>query len=214
MGTPGQAKNSQRKQEAQERRAHIMQLRASGMQPSAIAELLKLSLRSVTRHISRALADAVSSATEDYRALEATRLDALIHAYWDKATGGDLQSAYFVSKIIGQRMALFGLVQPPAKEDDLGDALLATLQRVQTRYKAMQQNLKEAAEQDERESGIRREYVGVDIGRVVGVPAQQSEARQMITDEARAPSRPAWARALAIANGSYSEQDGDMPPND
>ncbi len=138
MGTPGQAKNAQRKQEGAARRAQVMELRASGMQPTAIAERLHLTPRSVFRHISRALAEVVASATNEYRALEAARLDALIHAYWEKALNGNLPAAHLVSKIIGQRMALFGLVQPPSKEDDLSDALLATLQRVQAHCQTMQ----------------------------------------------------------------------------
>jgi hypothetical protein len=187
MGTPGQARNAQRKQEGAMRRAQVMQLRASGMQPTAIAEQLHLTLRSVTRHISRALADVVTVATTEYRALEATRLDALIHAYWDKALDGDLPAAYFIVKIIGQRMALFGLVQPPTREDDMGDKFAALIMRLAGQRVA-----------EEPDPG----------------PTTRSQAQEILDYEVAASQKPGWARALAVANGHYDDQGGDMPPND
>ncbi len=130
MGTPGQAKNTQRKQEGQLRRAEILRLKTSGLSDAAIAERLRISTRTVARHLQRALSEAVSAATESYRAVESLRLDALIHAYWQKALDGDLPAAHLVSKVIGQRMALFGLVQPPTRGDDIGDLFAALIRRM------------------------------------------------------------------------------------
>jgi hypothetical protein len=68
------------------------------------------------RRVSRALGAIPRELADEYRALEALRLDALQQAVWEQAIEGDLKAVDRVLSIMKRRSQLLGLDAPKVSE--------------------------------------------------------------------------------------------------
>lgn len=99
--------------ETQQRRAY--QMRLGGQSVSDIAVALNVTAKEVNDMVRRERRGIQQFVTEEERKdladLEASRLDALLAAYWNSALTGDVKDAEFVLKVISQRIKLNRLDQ-------------------------------------------------------------------------------------------------------
>lgn len=91
------------------RAAQVMQLRIGGMSEREIAERVGLSQSRVSRIIKGALATQRKADSDELRALEAERVDALHRAMWPKALHGDTGAAGVVLRASERRSRLLAL---------------------------------------------------------------------------------------------------------
>lgn len=89
-----------------------------GMQQWEIAAVLGVSERTVQNYLSRAIASVdVTAMLEQEVAVDLSRIEALINAYWRSAIGkseegGNLDHAHFVLKALDRKAKLLGLDAP------------------------------------------------------------------------------------------------------
>jgi hypothetical protein len=92
------------------RRERAIQLRASGLTFSAIAQEMGYASKGTVHHIvTKAMNEHVVEAVTDRRLLEGARLDALQAAIWHRAMAGDVRACWEARAIILARIKLFGL---------------------------------------------------------------------------------------------------------
>lgn len=98
------------REETIERERRVLELRRAGATFETIANTLGLSHRSDAAKIcKRAMARPLIEPARELRQLEATRLDELQYAVWNKALNGDLDAFDRVLKVMERRAKLFGL---------------------------------------------------------------------------------------------------------
>ncbi|MGO4600088.1 hypothetical protein [Terrabacter sp. 2RAF25] len=101
------------------RRARAVELRTQGWTYQAIADELGYAGRApVWRLVQSALQSRTAEAVDGLRQQEFTRLEALLAAYWDAATTGDLGAARTVLDVIRGETRLLGLAQPRQEPND------------------------------------------------------------------------------------------------
>lgn len=105
-------KDTNKALELQHRKKEALQLRLEGKTYTEIAERMGKSVSTVHGYVADSLAEVTKEDAQQLRDVEAARLDALQHAIWDKAIGGDLSAMDRVIKIIDRRARLLGLDAP------------------------------------------------------------------------------------------------------
>lgn len=90
----------------------ILRLRAAGHSLRAIGERVGLSHQGVSDRITAALAQFVTPAAEEYRALETVRLDTYLEALSPRIEEGDYRSVGTAVRISERRAKLLGLDSP------------------------------------------------------------------------------------------------------
>lgn len=114
-GQRPQAKSSQARLAAIERRRQCVELRLSGASVGAIAGKLGLSKSTVHKHLTKAMVEATEALdrpASEIKALELARLDRLLLAVWGNASKGDVQHVDRALKIMERRAKLLGLDAP------------------------------------------------------------------------------------------------------
>lgn len=100
---------------AAQRQAEALQLYASGMSWDAVASQLGYANRSGAHKAAMvALSKVPEPAAEEYRKIQAMRLDAWISSIWDASIAGNLRAIETGLKIEERRARLFGLDLQPA----------------------------------------------------------------------------------------------------
>lgn len=108
-----ESKTSENRLSAVERAAEALRLRKRGLTYEQIADQLGYAGPSgAYRAIHQALHKTLQEPADDVRALEVTRLDALLDALWDAALSGKWLAVDRVLKIMERRAALLGLDAP------------------------------------------------------------------------------------------------------
>ena len=105
-------KDTNKALELQHMKKEALQLRLEGKTYTEIAERMGKSVSTVHGYVADSLAEVTKEDAQQLRDVEAARLDALQHAIWDKAIGGDLSAMDRVIKIIDRRARLLGLDAP------------------------------------------------------------------------------------------------------
>lgn len=92
------------------RKAKAVELALAGATYDQIAREVGYANRGTAhRTVTKALAERVDEAVDEYRRVELDRLDALQASLWDRAMEGDIASASTILKIIEKRIRLLGL---------------------------------------------------------------------------------------------------------
>lgn len=115
MPTRLRAKTSGANVKALESRERALELRLRGLTFDRIGADMKISRQAAHQLVVRAMKDAreqVDQAADDLRAVEVSRLDALLAGLWPKALKGDPGSIDRVLKIAERRAKLLGLDAP------------------------------------------------------------------------------------------------------
>ena len=95
------------------RAQQCLELRRDGRTWQEIADQLGYADRSGARKAVERLLDRTEfESVDEFRALEADRLDALHAAHWGKAMNGDIEATKLVLKVSAQRCRLLGLNRP------------------------------------------------------------------------------------------------------
>ena len=98
-----------RTQESAIQDSEALRLRSSGLTFREVAARMCCDVSTAHRRVSRALGDIPHELAEEYRALEALRLDELQRAVWSRAIDGDLKAVDRVLSIMKRRSQLLGL---------------------------------------------------------------------------------------------------------
>lgn len=134
MSHPPESKASPRRVEAAEREAAALALRRDGRTFAEIGAALGVTGEGARQAVTRALANLRTEAAEEadgLRALEDSRLDALLRAVWPQATAGDLGAVDVCLRIAARRARLWGLDAPAKLQADVrGGPLLPDREQV------------------------------------------------------------------------------------
>lgn len=125
----GESKTSPRRVEAKERMAQAVELRKRGMTYQAIADALGYAHPGAAhKAVTTALRETMREPADELRTLELERLDAIMAANWDKATGEDPdeRAATTVLRVMEARRKLLGL-DAPAKVEAAEGATLGVI---------------------------------------------------------------------------------------
>jgi|SRR5919109_1499893 hypothetical protein len=138
-----------------ERRAYVFRLKQAGATYADIARTIHADAtwsgrlprsyterevyRDVKAELQRQRLD-LAELVDDVRQEELGRLNKLQLAFWQRATGGDLQAAYFLLELLARRARyLPGLEQPMAVEVSAGEGLAALLKEMSSSGTASEQ---------------------------------------------------------------------------
>ena len=91
--------------------SEALRLRSHGLTFREVAAHMCCDVSTAHRRVSRALGAIPRELADEYRALEALRLDALQQAVWEQAIEGDLKAVDRVLSIMKRRSQLLGLTQ-------------------------------------------------------------------------------------------------------
>lgn len=92
--------------------SEALRLRSSGLTYREVAAQMCCDVATAYRRVSRALGSIPREQADEYRALEALRLDELQQAIWNQAVNGDLKAVDRVLSIMKRRSQLLGLDVP------------------------------------------------------------------------------------------------------
>ena len=96
--------------------SEALRLRSHGLTFREVAAHMCCDVSTAHRRVSRALGAIPRELADEYRALEALRLDALQQAVWEQAIEGDLKAVDRVLSIMKRRSQLLGLDAPKVSE--------------------------------------------------------------------------------------------------
>lgn len=103
--------------QARLKRARALELIAEGKSYDEVAQAVGYAHRgSAHKAVFKALNEREVQGVDELRRLEVDRLDALQHALWANALGGDLDAAHAVLRIIELRARLLGLMTKKSAE--------------------------------------------------------------------------------------------------
>ena len=96
--------------------SEALRLRSLGLTFREVAARMCCDVSTAHRRVSRALGSIPRELADEYRVLEALRLDSLQQAVWEQAIDGDLKAVDRVLSIMKRRSQLLGLDAPKVSE--------------------------------------------------------------------------------------------------